>query len=87
MTLELRLWKRGGSRPGELGGRDSSQCKGPEVYCVHRPFCGTGRRLQQRMSEVIGVVRVTQGLAATRKSSPCALKLGEGVMWGGRGTG
>ena len=39
------------------------------------------------MSEVIGVVRVTQGLAATRKSSPCALKLGKGVTWGGRGTG
>lgn len=39
------------------------------------------------MSEVIGAVRVMQGLAATRKSSPCALKLGEGVTWGGRGTG
>lgn len=33
VTLELRLWKRGGSRPGGIEGSESSQCKGPEV-CV-----------------------------------------------------
>ena len=33
VTLELRLWKRGGSRPRGIEGRESNQCKGPEV-CV-----------------------------------------------------
>lgn len=35
VTLEPRLWKRGGSRPREVAGRGSSQCKGPEVHvCI-----------------------------------------------------
>lgn len=31
LVFEQRLWKRGRNRPGELGGRGSCQCKGPEA--------------------------------------------------------
>lgn len=73
VTFEQRLWKYGGNRPGELGGRDGSQCKDPEVPVCTATFgeLEGGRSRYSRVSEGRGMGCIP--LEATRRTLPRAL--------------
>lgn len=73
VTFEQRLWKCGGNRPGELGGRNSSQCKDPEVPVCTGTFVELegGRSRYSRVSEGRGIESIPLG--APRRTLPHAL--------------
>lgn len=56
VVFEQRLWKRGGNRPGKLGGRGSCQCKGPEARVC------TGTSVEPEEARATSGYRMDEGM-------------------------